>query len=131
MKQLAISSLLFAATLFTFTSCEREEDNVAGKGGTAILKVVPQHHGENIDSCTVFLKYNAQDLPSSFDDEVVCVMENGQPVATFSSLKKGDYYVYGEGWDPDINQEVVGGIPFKITEDKTYNITVPVTEGDH
>lgn len=124
------SVVLAVLAFFTLTSCERKEDDIAGKGGNTTLKVTPQHHGDNIDSCTIFLKYNAQDLPSSYDEEVTCIQENGKPVATFSNLKKGEYYVYGSGWDPDINQAVVGGIPYTITEDGTLNITVPVTEGD-
>lgn len=126
MKTVAMATLV----LLTLNSCERKEDNIAGKGGNATLKVTPQHHGDDIDSCTIFLKYNAQDLPSSYDEQIDCVMENGKPVATFSNLKKGEYYVYGSGWDPDINQAVVGGIPYVITEEKELNITVPVTEGD-
>lgn len=123
-------TLAAVAVMFTLSSCEREEDEMAGKGGSATLKVTPQHHGENIDSCTIFLKYNATDLPSSYDEEVICVQEGRKPVATFSSLKKGQYYIYGDGWDPDINQAVVGGIPFQVEEERTYEITVPVTEGD-
>lgn len=130
MRTILTTTLLIAITAcFTLTSCERK-DELAGKGGKATLKVTPQHHGDNIDSCTIFLKYNAQDLPSEYDEQLTCVLENGKPVATFSELKPGNYYIYGSGWDPDINQAVVGGIPYKIEEEKTYNITVPVTEGD-
>ncbi len=126
-----VTTFLVLACAVTLYSCERKEDEVAGKGGNATLKVTPQHHADNIDSCTVFLKYNAQDMPGSYDEEVKCVLENGIPVATFSGLKKGDYYVYGRGWDPDIEQVVVGGTPYKITEETTYNINVPVTEEGH
>lgn len=128
-----ISAITLSAVLvvLTLSSCERKDDtNIAGKGGMAVLKVTPQHHGTNIDSCTIFLKYNSKELPSSFDEEIKCVMENGKPVATFNELKKGDYYVYGKGWDPDISQQVVGGIPYTISDEQTYTINIPVTEGD-
>lgn len=133
MKQIGMKLSLVAlvATMF-FTACERKESTpVAGKGGNATLKVTPQHHGDDIDSCTIFLKYNVLDKPSAYDEEVKCVMENGKPVATFSNLHKGNYYVFGRGWDPEIEQNVEGGIPYTITEDKTINITVPVTEAGH
>lgn len=122
------------AALITTTACKKKEDTateIAGKGGNATLKVTAQHHGDNIDSCTIFLKYNVQDKPDTYDEEVVCVPENGKPVATFTGLKKGNYYIYGDGWDPDIDQKVVGGIPYTITEEKTLDINVPVTEGGH
>ncbi len=131
MNKIISFSLVLAITVIAFTSCERKGINLAGKGGNATLKVTPQHHGENIDSCTIFIKYNAQDKPSEYDDQTICIMENGKPVATFSELKKGEYYIYGRGWDADIEQEVVGGIPYKIEEETTLNITVPVTEGQH
>lgn len=126
-----LATVLVIASVISIYSCERKNEEVAGKGGNATLKVTPQHHAENIDSCTVYLKYNAQDMPGSYDEEVKCIVENGKPVATFSGLKKGDYYVYGKGWDPDFEQVVVGGTPYKITEETTYNINVPVTEEGH
>lgn len=132
MKKLtsAIAFLTLAACI-SFTSCERDDVELGGTGGSAILKVTPKHHSTNIDSCTVSIKYNAQDKPSAYDETVKCVMENGKPVATFSKLKKGNYYVYGKGWDASIEQEVEGGIPYTITEEKTLEINVPVTETGH
>ncbi len=128
-------ALLSFASVLLFAACERKQPTPVGgkggKGGNATLKVTPQHHGENIDSCTIYLKYNAQDKPSAYDEEVKCVKENGKPVATFTNLNKGNYYVYGDGWDPDIEQEVEGGIPYTITEETTKEITVPVTEKGH
>ncbi len=132
---LRTTALVLGATALLLSACERPtttEVEVGGKGGNATLKVTPQHHSENIDSCTIHIKYNVLEKPAThnYDEEVKCVMENGKPVATFSNLKKGNYYIYGEGWDPDIDQGVVGGIPYTITEEKTININVPVTEGD-
>lgn len=125
-------SLMSIAAMLLFAACERKETvPVGGKGGNATLKVTPQHHGNNIDSCTIYLKYNVQDKPSSYDEEVKCVMENGKPVATFTNLNKGNYYVFGKGWDPGIEQDVEGGIPYTITEETTKEITVPVTEAGH
>ncbi|MCB0697067.1 MAG: hypothetical protein KDC07_06865, partial [Chitinophagaceae bacterium] len=89
------TTLLFLAAAITLTACNRQEDEIAGKGGKATIKATPKHHDINIDSCTIHLKYNASDMPSSYDEEVKCVMENGKPVATFTDLKKGKYYLYG------------------------------------
>lgn len=128
-----IKSLLavLSLSLFTFSCGDRNnpEPEQAGKGGSTTLKVTPMHHDKNIDSCTVYIKYNAQDKPSNYDEEVKCVMESGKPVATFTGLKKGKYYVYGSGWDENIEQAVVGGIPYTISQDGVVEINVPVTEG--
>ena len=60
-----IKSLLavLSLSLFTFSCGDRNnpEPEQAGKGGSTTLKVTPMHHDKNIDSCTVYIKYNAQD----------------------------------------------------------------------
>lgn len=112
----------------SMAACERDETEVAGKGGNAIVKVTPQHHAKDITECTIYIKYNTQDKPAAYDDSVKCVMVDGKPVATFSGLKKGNYYFYGRGYDPDIAQDVNGGLPYTVVEDKEYSILLPVTE---
>jgi hypothetical protein len=131
MKKLStILAITIAATLLA--GCERDEEGpatpAAGKGGNATVNVTPQHHGKDITQCTVYIKYGAQDKPSTYDDSVVCTMVGGKPVATFSTLHKGNYYFYGRGYDPDIVQNVNGGLPYMVAEEKTYDITLPVTE---
>lgn len=118
-----------AVTLVLISSCERTPtEEIGGKGGNATFKITPQHHGKNIDSCMVHIKYNSQDAATTYDDSVRVKNENGKPVATFSGLKKGKYYILGRGWDPSIGDDVKGGIPQLISEERTYEITLPVTE---
>ena len=137
MKRFRNISYIASALLLTMalaTSCSREDpddnagDDVGGKGGNAILKVTPQHHGIDIEECTVYIKYNAQDLPSTFDDSAVCVMEGGRPVATFNNLKKGNYYLYGYGWDPAFSENVDGGPPYRIVNETTLTYLLAVSE---
>jgi len=120
--------------ILLFSSCGRTDkiiEDKAGKGGNATLLVTPQHHGKNIDSCTIYIKYNTLDAPTTaYDDSAICTMSNGKPIASFSGLRKGDYYLYGEGYDPAILQQVAGGINHTIKEEKTIQIFIPVTE-DH
>lgn len=113
-----------------FAACKK--DPVAGKGGNAVLKITPRHHGKNIDSCKIYIKYNTQDLPADgkYDDSATCVPDGGTPVATFSNLKKGNYYLYGSGWDPDIAQGVVGGTPYVISDENLQSYNLSVSEGD-
>lgn len=121
------------ASSLILTGCNRSDDSGdggAGKGGNATLRVTPRHHGLAIDSCTIYIKYNSSELSATFDDSVQCVQIDGKPVGTFSGLKKGNYYIYGKGWDPYIIQSVAGGIPYTITEEQAWDIAVPVTESD-
>lgn len=119
------------------SSCKRDEPvEAAGKGGNASIKAVPKHHSKYINNCTMYIKYNTNDLPSTtfnasqYDDSLKCMVVDGIPYATFTGLKKGKYYVYGLGYDSTIQQTVQAGKPVTITADQTYEITVPVTEGD-
>lgn len=126
--------LLFAVSVAaSCTSCKKTKESIAGKGGNATLKITPNHHTAPIDSCTVYLKYNTLDKPASgvqYDESAKCVKVDGKPVATFTSLKQGKYYIYGYGWDPSIPDTVIGGMPYTISEDKVYDINLAVTEGD-
>jgi len=114
-------------------SCKKKDKDSAGTGGNTTFVVAPQHHGKPIDSCTVYLKYNTMDAPgtgtSNYDISAKVMMVNGEPVATFPGMKKGQYYVFGSGYDPAISQGVIGGIPYKIEQDGgTVKITLPVSE---
>jgi hypothetical protein len=125
--------ILFACLGISLADCKKKDDDtveksIGGKGGSAVIHATPQHHGRNIDSCTIYIKYNATNLPTTFDDSAKCVQLNGKPVATFSGLKKGDYYFYGYGWDPGISQNVRGGIAYTITTENTQQVNVPVSE---
>jgi hypothetical protein len=123
-----------ALLLFTLSSASCKRQDKGGKGGEATLKVTPQHHGKNINDCVIYLKYDKSTPPSAttegYDENVAVAMEGGKPVATFTKLKKGKYYIYGYGYDPDISQNVKGGVPYEITSETVISVNVPVTEGD-
>src|SRR5690606_7697800 len=111
MKYRNITGSAVVAIMFLMATSCGDKDNqtvietpVGGKGGAVTLLVTPQHHERNIDSCTIYISYNATSK-SRFDDSAKCVMMSGKPVASFSGLKKGNYYLYGLGWDD--NYDVV------------------------
>lgn len=131
--------LTAAIAFLSIAACKKREEpvEVAGKGGNATIKATPKHHSRYVDSCTIYIKYNTLDLPagvfspSLYDDNVVCVKINDSvSVGTFSGLKKGKYFLYGTGWDKKGPYAVAGGLPVTISEDKTYDVTLAVTEGD-
>lgn len=137
----SIIKMMFAGILIAgISSCDREDptpvkEDIGGKGGNAVINAIPRHHGNNIDSCTIYIKYNTLDKPnpvfnaSQYDDSVKCVKVNNNPTATFTGLKKGKYFLYGVGWDPQ-GFAVEAGKPVTITAEQTYEVVVPVTEGD-
>ncbi len=133
-----ISHILLPAMLMVsaFASCEREDPKpndggntaTAGKGGAAVLNITPKHHSRNIDDCMIYITYNASTPPDRYDDSAKCVDKNGVPVATFQGLKKGNYYLSGVGYDPEIAETVKGGIPFTVEEEKAYDLIMAVSE---
>jgi hypothetical protein len=136
-----LSVTTFVASCLILVSCVRENpiadpvvDPVAGKGGKATLRITPKHHGKAIETCTVYLAYNATNLPNplAFDDTANLILQDNKWLARFDSLKQGNYYIYGVGWDPDIVDTVVGGATFKIVDSfaRSYDLTLAVTEGD-
>ena len=114
-------------SFISILSC-RKEETLAGKGGNATLTITPQHHGLNIANSKVYIKYNAKNTPSFYDDSVQTSMQNGIPTAVFTQLTKGDYYIYGIGIDTSIKQTVKGGIPYTIENETAQTIYLPVTE---
>lgn len=131
MKSARIALLLTAGSL-ALISCSRKESGTAGKGGNASLSCSPSHHGafKNIINAKVYIKYNTLDLPKNFDDSLQCSIRDNKATATFSGLKKGDYYLYARGTDTTIGSIVEGGRPFTISEESAQAVTILVTEGD-
>lgn len=128
----ATFALILALAGSSLSACSRKDGGSAGKGGKASLSCSPAHHGSfrNIINAKVFIKYNAQDLPGSFDDSMNCSITNNKATATFSGLRTGNYYVYARATDTTIGSIVEGGIPFTLSEESAQAITIPVTEGD-
>ena len=112
---------------FIFQSCEKQSK--AGLGGNANLKIQAQHHGQRLDSITIYIKFNAQDAPIEYDiTQKVNTSGIDSGFAIFKGLKIGQYYILAKGWDPSISKEVIGGIPYQVNDEIDLNIIVPVTE---
>lgn len=127
---LAVLSLTLLASCAKQDPIPTPDPNPAGKGGNATLLITPKHHGNLIDSCTIYVKYNATEAPATYDDSMKVTMRNGQPTAIFPNLKNGNYYLYGYGWDPSIQDTVLGGAPYTIASQDSLFVNLPVTEGD-
>jgi hypothetical protein len=125
-------------------SCTRENEiiepapaPVGGKTGKITLNVTPRHHGANITTATVYIRYNSLEYPKAdnrFDDSAAVELKNNVPVATFDSLAQGNYFLYAKGFDPapKVNMEVTGSAALTVvdTSKLTYNTFIEVSESD-
>jgi len=122
-------------SILSLVACKSKDDpqpSIGGKGGNATLNVTPRHHGKAIDSCTIYIKYNATDAPNTgqYDDSIKCSTIGGIPVASFTNLKKGNYYLYGYGWDPTLTppQHVKGGYAYPIQTEEVQSVDLAISE---
>ncbi|MGE0568616.1 MAG: hypothetical protein AB7O73_11760 [Bacteroidia bacterium] len=116
----------FALSLLFF-SCKKNQ-----AGGNATISGIVKHHSKVINNATVFIKYNAKELPGTdttlYDDKLK-VDANGN----FKfELYKGNYFLYAVGYDYAIPApyKVVAGLPVKLRAKENVEVTIYVTEGD-
>lgn len=110
-------------SLFFITSCKE------GTGGKSKINGYTKHHSLAIPNCVVYIKYGATDFPgentANYDASVTADVTGH---FEFTGLRKGDYYLYGLGYDTSISEVVKGGIGVKVKYNKTLTVNVPVTE---
>ncbi len=127
MKNLKSRSLLVLLPLLLLvmaTACSNE-----GFEGNASISGKVAHHGNRISGATVFIKFGGKEFPGSLtSDYDASVIADTGGVYAFNDLKKGDYYLYGFGYDSTLNENVKGGIYVKLDKDQDKVVEVPVTE---
>gem|GEM_PF-262932 len=128
-----ITALLCILSLSLMSAnCRKTDNNSPGKGGSATLIVNPQHHevDSNIKRCKVYIKYGAVDAPANgvYDDSATCVVANNKALASFTSLKNGNYYLYGVGFDTSVPGCITGGIGYTISQQSSQTMFLPVSE---
>jgi len=81
----------------------------------------------------VYIKFNTQDFPgddvSKYDAKVNADASGNYE---FSSVYKGEYYLYAVGEDYTIPPPYIveGGLPTKVHSKEHVSLDIPVTEGD-
>lgn len=111
--------------IFTITSCKKE-----GTGGTATITGYAKHHAKPIPNAVIYIKYGVKESPgtnpASYDASVTA---DANAKYEFKELNKGDYYLFGIGYDSAITNTVSGGVPVNIKKKgETVSADVPVTE---
>src|ERR1700674_4896056 len=111
MKKLSLI-LAIAFVWIASNSCKKN-----GTSGDATIVAFPQHHGKSIYGATMYVKFNATDLPSNptTNYDLKIVGDPAEEHVHIKSLLWGDYYLYAVGYDTAIHLPVTGGIAAKIT----------------
>ena len=130
------SKLLIAVSIITGwlsigMSCQKPQSITGGgKGGNATLMITPVHFGLNVDSCTVYIKYGATEMPANnvYDDSGKCFKMDTIPVVVFAHLTKGQYYIFGDGYHKVYYAFVKGGISMTISNEDTIRYQLPTSQ---
>lgn len=100
-----------------------------GPGGTARIDGVTAHHADPIPNAKLYIQYGSLLSPGIdpdlYDDSTT---SNSNAEFEFTGLQKGDYYVFGIGFDSAIGQTVRAGIPVSLKSGESADVIVPVTE---
>lgn len=115
---------LFALVITLASGCKKE-----GIGGNSTISVSVKHHEALIPHAKVYIKYGAKEFPgatlTNYDDSLETdAVAHGH----FDDLVKGEYYLYGVGYDSAISEVVSGGISVKLSKGSELEVDVPVTE---
>lgn len=116
--------IIAVLSILLLAACKKD-----GTGGKSSIKGYVAHHSVKIPNATVYIKYGATDFPGA---DVSVYNASVQADATgyyeINNLLKGNYYVYGVGYDPNISENVYGGLPVKLRNKETKEINVAVVE---
>lgn len=117
-------STLLCIFFLSIVACTKE-----GTGGKSAVTGYVSHHNHKIANAVVYIKYDATEFPGadvSVYDASVTADATGYYL--IKDLEKGDYYLYGTGYDNLIQENVGGGIGVKLKRNKTTTTDIPVTE---
>ncbi|MEM7035639.1 MAG: hypothetical protein AAF570_01595, partial [Bacteroidota bacterium] len=122
------SFILALSATMLFVACKPDP----GPGGEAVINGVAKHHDDEIPNTKVYIKYGTLESPGLdpgvYDDSTTA---GADARFQFSGLERGEYYVYGIGYDAAIDTTVRAGVPVNIEEaGEVIEILLPVTEGD-
>ena|ERR1035437_628414 len=115
---------LFGLLLISLFACHKE-----GTGGKSSVSGYVMHHSKAIPNAIVYIKYGATEFPGTDVSLYDASIPTGADAHyEFKDLRRGDYYLYGVGFDNSIVATVTGGIGIKLKYNKSTTTDVPVTE---
>lgn len=115
---------LIGLVLISFSACHKE-----GTGGKSSVSGYVMHHTKSIENAVVYIKYGATEFPGADLSKYDASFPTGADAHyEFKDLRKGDYYLYGVGYDNSVMESVTGGIGIKLKYSKAISTDVPVVE---
>lgn len=128
MKNTTIILIVTVAIATLFGACKKN-----GTGGDAEIHAKVAHHEKAINASTVYVKFNATELPenptTNYDLKVEGEVTDNH--VHIEELRPGNYYLYAVGFDSTISQTVRGGtgVVIKWSDRKeTIEADIAVTE---
>jgi hypothetical protein len=106
---LCIWSIAFFGLLFF--SCRKNST-----GGDSNIIIFPEHHEQPVYGATVYVKYNAKDLPQNPTQtaNLIVIGKASEKFVSVNGLRLGQYYLYTVAYDSAIAQTVKGGAALRI-----------------
>ena len=124
MKSYSFLLLVSLCLLALVSACTKEGFD----GGSTITGKVA-HHGARISYATVYIAFGAKELPGTLTTDFdASVLADSAGLYKIENLRKGDYYLYGLGYDSTISQTVRGGLRVTVGKNEDKTVEVAVTE---
>lgn len=121
MKRILVIGVL---GIFVFLSaCKKNQ-----LGGKSTIKGQVTHHETMIPNAIVYIKFNAKEFPGKDVSTYDAYSTTGADGTYEFKCYKGDYYLYGVGYDEAISKTVAGGLPVHIRNNEMVTMDVAVTE---
>lgn len=120
-KQLLLLSVIF------FAGCKKNNT-----GGNVTVDISTAHHGKPIPYTKVYIKYGAKEFPGmQAGTYSASQITDANGKVTFTNLRYGDYFFFGEGYDTAIQAMVRGGIKLTVPRkqrNNNFTMDLPITE---
>lgn len=121
MKKIAV--LLSIVFFMVIVSCKKNQ-----LGGKSNIHGKVMHHSKAIANAKVYIKFKATEFPGR-DVTLYDGMVTADSTGAYSiDCYKGDYYLFGTGYDNQIFKDVFGGTPVHIRNHEKIEIDLAVTE---
>lgn len=123
MKKLIIALLSIVVLI---SACKKNQ-----LGGNSSIKGKVMHHEKAIANAMVYIKFNSKESAGTDVTKYdASVQADASGNYAFSSIYKGNYYLYAVGQDSAVPAPYIvsGGVPAKLGYNKDLIIDVPVVE---
>jgi hypothetical protein len=120
------STAVLGIIMLPFVSCTKE-----GLNGENMVVAHPKHHSVSIKGATVYVKFNAKELPGTkpTDYDANFVGKANEDHVHIEGLKKGNYFLYAVGFDSTIMQPVTGGLAIDLSKKSgETDVEIHITE---